>query len=64
MAEVCKLQNWAENIRESYKNGMLDPDLEKDLDDLGFIFDERLSRLRSVFKDDGDIVVIKENGLI
>ena len=62
--ELKDMQRWAESIRESFRDGNLSDDTVSNLDELGFIYDERTAILRSIFKEEHGVFLITKNEVV
>lgn len=62
--ELNDLQRWAKNVRKAYKEGRLSIEDQNNLDAVNFIYDEKLAKLRSVFKSEDELLVIAKNEVV
>ncbi len=53
--EMQKIRNWAERVRSRFNKGLLTRAEIAKFEDVGFVFDEDESIIRSIFYDDVEV---------
>lgn len=61
MEELNDLVKWAKDVRKAYKEGRLSIEDQNNLNAVDFIYDEKLAKLRSIFKSEDELIVIAKN---